>query len=85
MNPDIAVPDLRIIEGKYLEDILDQPRALDATLASLDTSQTLSDLSQRLLEGKFHRIVLTGMGSSFSCTPSSESAVDRPWIHRLDG
>jgi glucosamine--fructose-6-phosphate aminotransferase (isomerizing) len=65
VNPDIAVPDLRIIEGKYLEDILDQPRALDATLASLDTSQALSDLSQRLLEGKFHRIVLTGMGSSF--------------------
>ena len=65
MNPDIAAPDLRIIEGKYLEDILDQPRALDATLASLDTSQPLTDLSQRLSEGKFHRIVLTGMGSSF--------------------
>ena len=65
MNPDIAVPDLRIIEGKYVEDILDQPRALDATLASLDTSQTLSDLSQRLAEGRFHRVVLTGMGSSF--------------------
>jgi len=65
VKSDIAVPDLRIIEGKYLEDILDQPRALDATLASLDTSQALSDLSQRLLEGKFHRIVLTGMGSSF--------------------
>ena len=65
MNPDIAAPDLRIIEGKYLDDILDQPRALDATLASLDTSQPLLDLSQRLSEGKFHRIVLTGMGSSF--------------------
>jgi len=65
VNPDIATPDLRIIEGKYLEDILDQPRALDATLARLDTSKPLLDLSQRLSEGKFHRIVLTGMGSSF--------------------
>ena len=65
MNPDIAAPDLRIIEGKYLEDIIDQPRALDATLASLNTSQPLLDLSQHLSEGKFHRIVLTGMGSSF--------------------
>jgi len=65
VNPDIATPDLRIIEGKYLEDILDQPRALDATLASLELSQPLSDLSRRLSEGKFHRIVLTGMGSSF--------------------
>ncbi len=65
VNPDIATPDLRIIEGKYLEDILDQPRALDATLASLELSQPLTDLSRRLSEGKFHRIVLTGMGSSF--------------------
>lgn len=65
MNPDIATPDLRIIEGKYLEDILDQPRALDATLANLDTTKPLLDLSQRLSVGKFHRIVLTGMGSSF--------------------
>lgn len=65
MNPDIAPPDLTIIEGKYLEDILDQPRALDATLASLDISQPLSDLSQRLADGRIHRLVLTGMGSSF--------------------
>ena len=65
MNPDIASPDLRIIKGKYLEDILDQPRALEATLENLDTPQPLFDLSQGLAEGKFQRIVLTGMGSSF--------------------
>jgi glutamine---fructose-6-phosphate transaminase (isomerizing) len=65
VNPDIATPDLRIIEGKYVEDILDQPRALDATLAGLELSQPLNDLSRRLSEGEFHRIVLTGMGSSF--------------------
>jgi glucosamine--fructose-6-phosphate aminotransferase (isomerizing) len=65
VNPDLVVPDLRIIEGKYLEDILDQPRALQATLENLDTSQSLTTLSHRLAEGEFHRVVLTGMGSSF--------------------
>jgi glucosamine--fructose-6-phosphate aminotransferase (isomerizing) len=65
VNPDLSIPDLRIIEGKYLEDILDEPRALQATLESLDSSQPLEDLSHRLAEGKFHRVVLTGMGSSF--------------------
>jgi len=65
VNPDLVVPDLRIIEGNYVEDILDEPRALQATLESLDTSQRLTNLSQRLAEGKFHRVVLTGMGSSF--------------------
>ena len=65
MNPDLAVPDLQIIEGKYLEDILDEPRALDATLASLDSSPALINLAQRLSQGKFYRVVLTGMGSSF--------------------
>ncbi|MBZ5690113.1 MAG: SIS domain-containing protein [Acidobacteriia bacterium] len=65
MNPDLVVPDLRIIGGNYLEDIFDEPRALQATLESLETSQPLTDLSHRLAEEKFHRVVLTGMGSSF--------------------
>lgn len=65
MNPDLAASLLRIIEGKYLEDILDQPRALQATLESLDTSQPLTSLAQRLTDGKFRRVILTGMGSSF--------------------
>lgn len=65
MNPDLAVPDLQIIEGKYLEDILDEPRALEATLASLAPSAASINLAQRLAEGRFHRVVLTGMGSSF--------------------
>ena len=65
MNPDLAVPELQIIEGKYLEDILDEPRALEATLANLAPSAPLIQLAVRLGEGKFHRVVLTGMGSSF--------------------
>jgi len=65
VNSDLAVRDLQIIEGKYLEDVLDEPRALEATRASLDSSPGLIKLAQRLGEGKFHRVVLTGMGSSF--------------------
>jgi glutamine---fructose-6-phosphate transaminase (isomerizing) len=57
--------DLSVIKGEYLQDILDQPRALEDTLDALDTSKPLLDLAQRLQKGTFQRIVLTGMGSSF--------------------
>ena len=59
------VADLRAIEGEYLQDLLDQPRALENTLETLDRSKELLDLALRLSQGKFQRIVLTGMGSSF--------------------
>ena len=59
------VVDLRVIEGEYLRDLLDQPKALEDTLATLDPSKPLLDLAQRLDRGTFQRIVLTGMGSSF--------------------
>jgi glucosamine--fructose-6-phosphate aminotransferase (isomerizing) len=54
-----------VIEGEYLQDILNQPQALENTLAGLDSSEFLQRLVHRLREGKFHRLVLTGMGSSF--------------------
>jgi len=57
--------DLSIAEGAYLRDILDQPRALDETLASLEVSKTLRQLVARFQSGKFKTVVLTGMGSSF--------------------
>ncbi len=57
--------DFSVIEGEYLRDILDQPRALDETLAGLDVSKTLHQLAVRLQKGKFKTVVLTGMGSSF--------------------
>jgi glucosamine--fructose-6-phosphate aminotransferase (isomerizing) len=56
---------LGVIEGEYLQDLLDQPQALENTLASLSRSHELSGLAQRLSRGKFQRIILTGMGSSF--------------------
>jgi glutamine---fructose-6-phosphate transaminase (isomerizing) len=57
--------DLRVIEGAYLRDILDQPQALENTLANLGRSKELESLAGRLSKGKFQRIILTGMGSSF--------------------
>ncbi len=57
--------DFKVIEGEYLRDILNQPQALENTLAALDRSRELQRLTLQLGKGKFQRIVLTGMGSSF--------------------
>jgi glutamine---fructose-6-phosphate transaminase (isomerizing) len=54
-----------MIEGEYLRDLLHQPQALENTLAALETSKPLQNVAARLNRGKFHRVVLTGMGSSF--------------------
>jgi len=55
----------RIPEGQYLLDILDQPRAMAATLKCLRISQELRALGAGLRDGRLRRIVLTGMGASF--------------------
>jgi glucosamine--fructose-6-phosphate aminotransferase (isomerizing) len=60
-----VLSDFSAIEGEYLRDILDQPGALDETLAGLEVSKTLHQLAVRLQKGKFKTVVLTGMGSSF--------------------
>jgi len=57
--------DLNVIEGEYLKDLLDQPRALRDTLDNLCRSKELLALVSQLHEGRFQRIVLTGMGSSY--------------------
>jgi glucosamine--fructose-6-phosphate aminotransferase (isomerizing) len=54
-----------VIEGAYLRDILDQPRALENTLASLEISPALQSIAAKLRDGGFRNVVLTGMGSSF--------------------
>jgi len=60
-----VLSDFSVIEGEYLRDLLDQPRALDETLAGLQVSKPLLQLASRLQAGKFKTVVLTGMGSSF--------------------
>ena len=57
--------ELRIIEGRYLKDLLDQPGALKETCDGLEEPAKLEDLAGRLKRGEFRRVLLTGMGSSF--------------------
>ncbi len=54
-----------VIEGKYLRDILNQPQALEDTLAGLEELKKSRELAARLEKGTFKTVVLTGMGSSF--------------------
>ncbi len=57
--------DLSVIRGNYLQDILEQPGRLRNSLESLQEFPSFERLTARLKRGEFHRIVLTGMGSSF--------------------
>jgi glucosamine--fructose-6-phosphate aminotransferase (isomerizing) len=61
----------RIIQGRYLEDILAQPAVLQSTLMQTrKIPQELVAIRERLQDGRIKRIVLTGMGASFySLTP----------------
>jgi glucosamine--fructose-6-phosphate aminotransferase (isomerizing) len=71
-------PDFSVVEGAYLRDILNQPRALEETLAGLEVSQPLDQLAVRLQEGEFETVVLTGMGSSFHALhPLNLELIDR--------
>ena len=54
-----------IIEGRYLQDILDQPNALNATFEKMAFPDELAVIKEQLHTGTIKRIVLTGMGSSF--------------------
>lgn len=51
----------------YLQDVLDQPRALRDTLSALATTDLspLHALVGKLASGELRRVVLTGMGSSY--------------------
>jgi glucosamine--fructose-6-phosphate aminotransferase (isomerizing) len=63
---EIAVPlNLEAIQGRYLADLLDQPRALEATWASLQQNNVFESIAQACGAGRFQRVVLTGMGSSY--------------------
>ena len=55
----------RVVEGPYLRDILDQPRALAETHRHLEVSPALERIARRLASGGYRRVVLTGMGSSY--------------------
>jgi len=58
-------PDYALLEGEYLGDLLEQPRALANTLRGLRVTTELRRIQERLAQGDFQRVLLTGMGSSF--------------------
>jgi len=59
------VAPVSVIEGPYLRDILDQPRAVAETHRRLEPTAELERVARALADGRYRRIVLTGMGSSY--------------------
>ena len=56
----------QLIEGRYLQDILDQPRVMADTVRYLRTRQDLPTIRRLFHKAPIERIVLTGMGASLS-------------------
>lgn len=52
--------------GSYPENILQQPEAVRATVAGLPNLDAVSSFAWRLASGRFHQVVLTGMGASYA-------------------
>jgi glucosamine--fructose-6-phosphate aminotransferase (isomerizing) len=66
-----------IVEGSYFHDLMAQPQALSATLASLDDGKTWAAARDFVTARSWRRVVLTGMGSSFHALhPLSLSLID---------
>jgi glucosamine--fructose-6-phosphate aminotransferase (isomerizing) len=71
---------LEAIQGRYLADLLDQPRALEATWASLQQTTVFDSIAQACGTKRFQRVVLTGMGSSyFALHPLSIALASGGW------
>lgn len=59
------MPSSTNIQGAYLADILDQPRAIRDTTIALADSPQLTEIARQLSSRNYQRIVLTGLGGSF--------------------
>ena len=57
------------LQGAYLHDLLFQPQAVADTVAALAPAPQLDALREGLIEGRYRRIVLTGMGGSCQILP----------------
>lgn len=57
--------DFSVLEGEYFRDLMDQPRALEETVAGLGVPARLESVAARARKGEFRTTILTGMGSSF--------------------
>jgi glutamine---fructose-6-phosphate transaminase (isomerizing) len=77
---DSVTRDLSVLHGRYLNDILDQPRAIRATCKALHNSPALERISEFLAKKRFGRLLLTGMGSSyFGLHPLALEVAERGW------
>ncbi len=71
---------LDVIQGRYFADLLDQPRALRATWNGLRATSMFEDIARSCNRGRFQRIVLTGMGSSYhGLHPLSIELAEHGW------
>jgi len=69
-----------VIQGRYFQDILDQPRALRATWTGLSATAAFTQIGELLAARRFERVVLTGMGSScFSLHPMAVECAEHGW------
>jgi glucosamine--fructose-6-phosphate aminotransferase (isomerizing) len=72
--------DFESIRGRYLDDLLDQPRALRATWSRLQEDAIGERISALRGKSRFERIVLTGMGGSFAgLHPLSIELAEHGW------
>jgi glucosamine--fructose-6-phosphate aminotransferase (isomerizing) len=60
-----VLSDFSVLEGDYFRDLMDQPRALQETVAGLEVPVRLESVAARARKGEFRAAILTGMGSSF--------------------
>lgn len=56
---------LRVIQGRYFSDLMNQPEALEATWNGLKSTDVFERISGSCGREGFRRIVLTGMGGSY--------------------
>jgi glutamine---fructose-6-phosphate transaminase (isomerizing) len=82
-------PAPHVIEGPYLLDLLDQPRALRKAIDGLADPPSFASLSRQLHAGKYRHILLTGMGTSlFALYPLhlalSRQGINSHWIETAE-
>jgi glucosamine--fructose-6-phosphate aminotransferase (isomerizing) len=56
---------MTLLTSSYLQDILDQPAALEATLQGFRQAPALGPFANELASRQYRQIILTGMGSSY--------------------
>jgi glucosamine--fructose-6-phosphate aminotransferase (isomerizing) len=72
--------DREAVRGRYLDDLLDQPRALRATWGRLKEDAVFERIASACVRARFERVVLTGMGGSFfGFHPLSIELAERGW------